>query len=157
MCQDTNVIWSNGLNIDRTADPFKINPVALARWTQGKLQNLSQGKLAKLLGNTPTTISRWKQGGVLTLHREPLEAIAALDHVSFEQVLVWFAPEETELDVVKMDVGSDRLTKLEQEVRLLTMDNRLLKLELGSLREFIELLGRDVNELRGMVSGKDSA
>lgn len=64
------------MKVDRTADPYLIDPQALKEWIDTKLQMITQGKLAKALEVDPATIHRWKKGQAKQLYQEQLAAIA---------------------------------------------------------------------------------
>lgn len=148
----------NTLKIDRSSDPYKIDPTALAQWTLSKLENISQGKLAKALGNTPPTITRWKRGEVLALHREALEAIAIFEGSNFDDVVTKLSPApnlESKSKPSSEISLQERFARLEEDSENLKVDNRLLKFEIEELKVFIKLLAEEFHESRKTTNRHD--
>jgi phage repressor protein C with HTH and peptisase S24 domain len=75
------------MKVDRTADPYLVDPQALMKWIEDCLQAITQGKLAKALQVDPATIHRWKNGQAKRLYHEQIEAIALFQETSFEEAL----------------------------------------------------------------------
>lgn len=50
------------MKVDRTVDPYLVDPHVLMEWIEEQLQAITQGKLAKALQVDSATIHRWKKG-----------------------------------------------------------------------------------------------
>ena len=76
------------MEIDRSKDPYAIDANCLADWTNCKLREISQNKLAKALGTTSQSIMRWKKGETKRLYQEQIDAISQYDGKTALEVLV---------------------------------------------------------------------
>ncbi len=154
------------MQLDKTREPFSIDANALANWVKSKIDvgartsgKLSQNKLAQILGCTPATISRWKSGkAVDSLYKETLEAIATFEEISFEEVLKKLSPAQEDT-YNKVEEGDTSLKALVNQViqdnESLRVDNRLLKLELQELKQFVQVLAEEFNESRRTSNSQD--
>jgi len=75
------------MDIDRTIDPYLVDPLLLAEWVKNKPENISQARLGKVLGLDKSTMSRWANGKTSRLYKEQLEAIAQFTQKPLEQVM----------------------------------------------------------------------
>jgi len=121
------------MQIDKTREPYSINPQALASWVESRTDSgartngkLSQNKLAQKLDCDSGTISRWKGGKAGSLYQETIEAIAQFENISFKEVLKILTEESVpatkpssprKSNNIELDTKSinARITRLEQE------------------------------------------
>jgi transcriptional regulator with XRE-family HTH domain len=143
------------MQIDKTREPYSINPNALASWVQSTTDQgartngkLSQNKLAQKLDCDSGTISRWKAGKAGSLYQETIEAIAQFENMSFDEVLKILTQESvankssstrksnnTELDTKSINA---RIARLEEE-------NQFFREEISDLREIIDTITLELN------------
>jgi len=152
------------MQLDKTREPYSIDANALANWVKSKIDvgartsgKLSQNKLAQILGCTPATISRWKSGkAVDSLYKETLEAIAVFENITFETVLKMLAPVDQDDYNEDSDLSLKALVnQIIQDNESLRVDNRLLKLELQELKQFVQVLAEEFNESRRTPNSQD--
>jgi len=152
------------MQLDKTREPYSIDANALANWVKSKIDvgartsgKLSQNKLAQILGCTPATISRWKSGkAVDSLYKETLEAIAVFENITFETVLKMLAPVDQDDYNEDSDLSLKALVnQIIQDNESLRVDNRLLKLELQELKQFVQVLAEEFNESRRTSNSQD--
>jgi transcriptional regulator with XRE-family HTH domain len=139
------------MQIDKTREPYSINPQALASWVESRTDSgartngkLSQNKLAQKLDCDSGTISRWKGGKAGSLYQETIEAIAQFENISFEEVLKILTKESVpatkpgpprKSNNIELDTRSinARITRLEEE-------NQFFREEISDLREIIDTI-----------------
>jgi transcriptional regulator with XRE-family HTH domain len=141
------------MQIDKTREPYSINPQALASWVESRTDSgartngkLSQNKLAQKLDCDSGTISRWKGGKAGSLYQETIEAIAQFENISFDEVLKILTKESRaestkpsspprKSNNIELDTRSinARITRLEEE-------NQFFREEISDLREIIDTI-----------------
>lgn len=95
------------MKIDRSIDPYLIDPDALLRWLEGKLANITQSKLAKALAVDPATVSRWKQRKSTRLYQEQLQAIAQFESKPIDAIMDMLSAKTLPLPTNIKEVAED--------------------------------------------------
>ncbi|MEO0949529.1 MAG: S24 family peptidase [Cyanobacteria bacterium J06641_5] len=139
------------MEIDRTRDPYVIDALSLAEWTNGKLRHISQNRLSKALGTSSQSIMRWKRGETKRLYQEQIDAIAQFDEKTPVEVLVMLGnstqstiaipPDTIQVPIYSLGVGAGNgMNPLAggELVMKISLDRGWLRSQIGNAAERCE-------------------